>query len=481
MAATGKTPILLYGSTTPTNAPTAGNLTNSSDGCEIAINVADKNLFFKDSTNVVNTVPIRQSSASSNGWLSSTDWSTFNGKQPAGTYVTSVTGTAPVVSSGGTTPAISMAAATGSVNGYLTSTDWTTFNNKAPAFTYTSTYIPYGQGTTTPTQSANLTFNGSNLGVNTASPPAAIAVTGAGQWSANNYGKDLVVYSTANPTIGIFSAAGNNPIGITNNSGNLAISKMPAITDTTTAPTEWIRFFSSGGVSIGNTTDPGAANLYVSNNTFVGNYNSDPTFNRVNAVVCTSTGAVRARQTDAWNIGRADTSGTHIAFYTDNGSARVTAGNINSNGGTTNYATSSDYRMKENVQPMANAIDKVMQLNPVTYTWKAEFAGTNLNGQGFIAHELQAVVPDCVTGEKDAFDRLGNILDAEGKVLQENVQEPTKESSISGQIWKYVKDSPRYQGIDTSFLVATLTKAIQELNLEVQLLKSKLEIKNGIN
>lgn len=80
MAATGKTPILLYGSTTPTNAPVAGNLTNSSDGCEIAINVADKNLFFKDSSNNVNTVPIRQSSASSNGWLSSTDWSTFNSK-----------------------------------------------------------------------------------------------------------------------------------------------------------------------------------------------------------------------------------------------------------------------------------------------------------------------------------------------------------------------------------------------------------------
>jgi len=80
MAATGKTPILLYGSTTATNVPVAGNLTNSSDGCEIAINVADKNLFFKDSTNTVNTVPIRQSGTSSNGWLSSTDWNTFNGK-----------------------------------------------------------------------------------------------------------------------------------------------------------------------------------------------------------------------------------------------------------------------------------------------------------------------------------------------------------------------------------------------------------------
>lgn len=53
-----------------------------------------------------------------------------------GTAVTAVTGTAPVVSSGGTTPAISMAAANGSTNGYLTSTDWTTFNSKQPAGSY---------------------------------------------------------------------------------------------------------------------------------------------------------------------------------------------------------------------------------------------------------------------------------------------------------------------------------------------------------
>ncbi len=74
------------------------------------------------------TASISQATTSTNGYLSSTDWNTFNNKG-SGT-VTSVTGTAPVVSSGGATPAISMAAATGSVNGYLTSTDWTTFNNK---------------------------------------------------------------------------------------------------------------------------------------------------------------------------------------------------------------------------------------------------------------------------------------------------------------------------------------------------------------
>jgi len=64
------------------------------------------------------------------GYLTSTDWTTFNGKQPAGTYVTSVAATSPVTSSGGTTPTIAMPAATTSVSGYLTSADWTTFNNK---------------------------------------------------------------------------------------------------------------------------------------------------------------------------------------------------------------------------------------------------------------------------------------------------------------------------------------------------------------
>ena len=89
------------------------------------------------------------------------------------------------------------------------------------------------------------------------------------------------------------------------------------------------------------------------------------------------------------------------------------------------YNTSSDYRLKENIAPMVNALDKVVQLKPVTYKWKVDGS----DGQGFIAHELAEFIPDCVTGEKDAVDADGN---------------------------------PVYQGIDTSFLVATLTAAIQE-------------------
>ena len=98
------------------------------------------------------------------------------------------------------------------------------------------------------------------------------------------------------------------------------------------------------------------------------------------------------------------------------------------------YATSSDYRLKENVLPMTGALAKIAALKPVTYTWKVNGSA----GQGFIAHELQEIVPDCVTGAKDAVDENGNVLP---------------------------------QGVDTSFLVATLVAAIQELKNEIDILK----------
>ena len=103
----------------------------------------------------------------------------------------------------------------------------------------------------------------------------------------------------------------------------------------------------------------------------------------------------------------------------------------------TTYATVSDYRLKTDAAPMTGALSKVMALNPCTYKWKE----TGKDGQGFIAHELQAVVPECVTGEKDAVDADGN---------------------------------PVYQGIDTSFLVATLTAGLQEAVAMIEELKAKV-------
>jgi len=133
---------------------------------------------------------------------------------------------------------------------------------------------------------------------------------------------------------------------------------------------------------------------------------------------------------------QAATSGAkYVQFYNESGSG---IGHINRNS-TTNavqYTTSSDYRLKENIQPMQGALSLISQLKPCTYDWKQECGGGV--GQGFIAHELQAVVPDCVSGEKDAVE---TYADEDGNAAIR----------------------PVYQGIDTSYLVATLTAAIQEL------------------
>ena len=122
-------------------------------------------------------ISISQATTSTNGYLSSTDWNTFNNKQPAGTYVTSVSATSPVTSSGGTTPTIAMPAATTSVSGYLTSTDWTTFNNKGSGTVTSVAALTLGTtgtdlsssvatGTTTPVITLNVpTASATNRGV----------------------------------------------------------------------------------------------------------------------------------------------------------------------------------------------------------------------------------------------------------------------------------------------------------------------------
>jgi hypothetical protein len=103
------------------------------------------------------------------GYLTSTDWTTFNNKG-SGT-VTGVTGTAPIVSSGGAAPAISIPAATTSVSGYLTSTDWTTFNNKGSGTVTSVGSTGSVNGITltgTVTSSGSLTLGGTLSGVSLA-------------------------------------------------------------------------------------------------------------------------------------------------------------------------------------------------------------------------------------------------------------------------------------------------------------------------
>ena len=174
-----------------------------------------------------------------NGYLTSTDWTTFNGKQAAlvsGTNiktvnstsllgsgdvsvgVTSVTGTAPVVSSGGATPAISMAAANTTTNGYLTSTDWNTFNGKGSGSVTSVAALTLGTtgtdltstvatGTTTPVITLNVpTASASNRGVlssadwTTFNNKGSGTVTSASVVSANGFA-GTVATATSTPAI----------------------------------------------------------------------------------------------------------------------------------------------------------------------------------------------------------------------------------------------------------------------------------------
>ena len=137
---------------------------------------------------------------------------------------------------------------------------------------------------------------------------------------------------------------------------------------------------------------------------------------------------------DAW-ASYATSTGVinHLAFRNPNGFC----GAVGTTGTSTYYNTTSDYRLKEDWQPMTGASDRVLTLNPVNFAWKAD--GSRVDG--FLAHEAQAVVPEAVTGEKDAVDADGN---------------------------------PVYQGIDQSKLVPLLTAALQEALTEIAALKDRV-------
>jgi hypothetical protein len=208
-----------------------------------------------------------------------------------------------------------------------------------------------------------------------------------------------------------------------------------------TAASERMRIDSSGNLLVNTTTNGGSDKAIF-------------------AYTDASTNGVGIRETS-------DASGTtFLSFRASNSGlcGRVTRV------GTTNavaYNTSSDYRLKENIAPMTGALDKVAALKPVTYDWKA--GGSS---QGFIAHELQAIVPDCVTGEKDGMrteqyevsPAIEATYDEEGNELTPAVE------AVMGE-----REVPDYQGIDTSFLVATLTAAIQEQQAIITDLKARIE------
>jgi hypothetical protein len=336
-----------------------------------------------------------------------------------------------------------------------------------------------------------------NLGIGTTSPTARLDVTGSSFATANvNFARrtDDTTVSTAvtwSSSDGNYMAR-NNGGSLTFNSGNTIGSSVG---------TERMRIDSSGNVGIG-TSSPGyqlhvaragstyirvsstdvgsgtglwttnATNAYLigagaasggsglefrdvtnsttrmilnsSGNLLVGTTSTIPGYTNTDTGVAISPNGISAFSRSGEDFTMTVNNNTGSTYYLISFRAGGSfVGQITSNGTTTTYNTGSDYRLKENIAPMTGALAKVAKLKPVTYTWKSNGS----DGQGFIAHELQEVAPDAVSGEKDELDADGN---------------------------------PRYQGIDTSFLVATLTAAIQEQQALIQQLQADVAALKGV-
>jgi hypothetical protein len=122
----------------------------------------------------------------------------------------------------------------------------------------------------------------------------------------------------------------------------------------------------------------------------------------------------------------------HVHFRNGNGGV----GGINTSGTATAYVTSSDYRLKENVDYTWDATTRLKQLKPARFNFISD--DTNTLVDGFMAHEVSNIVPEAITGAKDAVDADNN---------------------------------PEYQGIDQSKLVPLLVKTIQELEARITALE----------
>ena len=191
--------------------------------------------------------------------------------------------------------------------------------------------------------------------------------------------------------------------------------------------------FNSGALQIqGPTSNTGPIGLQIYNSTTGSPYGSHGIF--VNGPRYGNAGI---------SVKNPNTGSTFMRFYTNSGSS---IGTITQSGSSsTSYNTSSDYRLKENIEPMTGSIERLKALKPSRFNFINEAAdekGIKNKVDGFIAHEAAGVVPEAVTGQKDALNYEGE---------------------------------PEYQSIDQSKLVPLLTSALQEALAKIELLETRLD------
>jgi hypothetical protein len=278
---------------------------------------------------------------------------------------------------------------------------------------FTSTLLVSGAATFSSTVNVNGATATTNLNI------LGVAGTMVGTTATNQQLRITAPTTTANAGAGIRFDASSGAheatanIGIVNNaSGNLGSLVFNVYNGGSDFP-EHMRIFSGGNVSIGTSSD-----LFYKLNIY------SPDLNNTAGTCTMKNGA---------NNG----GGYFVLFQNYLGG---TAGVIQQLTATSIlYNSSSDYRLKEDILPMQNAIDRILKIKPVTYKWKNT---EDEYGEGFIAHELQEIVPMAVGGEKDDMNKDGTI---------------------------------KPQGIDYGKLTPLLVAAIQEQNKIIEDLKTRLD------
>jgi|14BtaG_2_1085337.scaffolds.fasta_scaffold03619_2 hypothetical protein len=289
----------------------------------------------------------------------------------------------------------------------------TTINNNADNRVIT------GSGTSNTLEGeANLIFDGTNLGIGQASDGDKLHVLGTGFFEdSRGNGVGVLLHGGSPSAFAHIGVTASNPFTFQ------------------TAGTERMRLHGGGDFTVATTTAIGSMYNGVSGIGF--GYSSG-------------------------GYGACVRGGTNTPFYVSTNSqgaggfiefaqGGATRGNITYTGSATSYNASSDYRLKENAVPIENALSKIDSLNPINFDW----IESGDNSDGFLAHEIQAVLPYTVTGTKDEV----------------YTDENSGEEKTNGQ--------PKYQVMDYAKLTPVLVKAIQEQQTIIDDLKSRIETLEG--
>ena len=174
-----------------------------------------------------------------------------------------------------------------------------------------------------------------------------------------------------------------------------------------------------------------------------------------------------------------DTAGGTIVGFFDGNNQTCGSISIDGNANTTAYNTSSDYRLKENVDYNFNASTEIKKLKPAKFNWKNN---PSITVEGFLAHEVSGIVPIAVQGTKDATEiKQKVVLGKSGNFWKHNVEEseweeiknkPGQDDEMKESTWYAEKEIPMYQSIDQSKLVPLLVKSLQEALVRIETLEN---------